>query len=359
MIKKIRIWFKEFRKYFAKLIFDKKINPSAFLNISESKNILFLKYDNKIGDMAVLSLVFREFKRYYPQVRILVLCGKDNKEIIKYNPYVDEIIEISGKFIKDFGIYKALKQMTIDIAVDFFIFNPRPKHLFAIRTIAPKFLIGFHKQNYKMYDFSINCDVNELHISKRYESLLKELGIKPSSLDYDIFLNPEDERKAKTLFKDGKNNLIINPFAASKHRSFSFEKLQELIVKLKEKKDLNIYVICPKRYSNLLNGLYGAVLLDIDSILESAAFVKYCDYIISPDTSIVHIAAAFKKKMLALFLDYSDFEEKICKVWAPPDYEGAFKVCVDTKNGALENDIKNIDNSLIIEKFINLTLRVN
>ncbi|MDR1195393.1 MAG: glycosyltransferase family 9 protein [Endomicrobium sp.] len=353
MIKKIKRQIREFRKSFAKLIFDKKINPNAVLNIAGSKKILFLRDDDKIGDMAALTLVFREFKKHYPDVKILALCGKHNKEIIKYNPNVDEIIEISGKFIKDLCAYKSLKRRMIDIAVDFFIFDPRPKRLFIMRTIAPKFLIGFHKNNYKIYDFSIDCDINKLHISKRYEFLLKELGIKASSLDYDIFLNPEDEKKAKELFEGVKNNLIINPFAASKHRSFSFERLQELIDKLKEKKDLNVFVICAKESFDLLSGLNGAKVLSSNSILESAAYIKYCDYVISPDTSIVHISAAFKKKMLALFLDYSKCEEKIDEVWAP-GYENAVKICVDTKNSVLENDIKNISADLIIETFFKL-----
>lgn len=344
---------KNFRKSFAKAIFDKKKKSGLILDMNNVRSVLFLRNDNKIGDMVVLTLVFRELKKQYPNIKISVLCGKDNKEIIKYNPNIDEIIETDGKLLNDVSLYQKLKHRKFDLAVDFFIFRPRPKHLFMVRRISPEFLIGFHKRNYNMYDISIDCDINELHISKRYAILLNELGVKDPSLKYDIYLDENIEMAAETLFKKTKNNLIINPFAASAHRSFSFEKLQNLINELKSRQELSIYIICAQKSSHLLKGLESATVLGTNSILESAAFIKYCDYIISPDTSIVHIAAAFGKKMLALFLDYSLEEEKISKVWAP-GYSDAVELCVDTKNGVLENDIKNIDNNLITETFFKL-----
>ncbi|MCL2145376.1 MAG: glycosyltransferase family 9 protein [Endomicrobia bacterium] len=347
-----------FRKYFAKMLFDRSVKSGKKLDMGGVKSILFLRHDNKIGDMAVLTLVFRELKKRYPEIKIYVLCGKDNKEIIKNNPNVDEIIEVSGRFFDDLSVYKMLKNKKIDAAVDFFIFRPRPKHLFMIRRIDPEFLIGFHKQDYNMYDLSINCDINELHISQRYKILLKELGIDASSLDYDVFLDPADEENAKILFNGIKNKLIINPFAASRHRSFDFEKLQDLINKLKEEKDFNIFIICSKKSSHLIKEIGGAALIETSNILESAAYIKYCDYVISPDTSIVHITAAFKKKMISLFLDYSNEEEKINKVWAP-GYKDAVEICVDTKNGNFENDINNIGNGSIVNTLKNLLPKEN
>ena len=346
---KIKNIIKSFRKSLAKFLFDKRKKTNKKLDIENVKSVLFFREDNKIGDMVVLTLVFRELKKCYPQIKIYVVCGKDNKEIIKNNPNVDEIIEVSGKLFDDLSAYKILRGKKIDAAVDFFPFRPRPKHLFMIRRVNPAFLIGFHKQAYNTYDASVNCCVNELHISERYKILLKEFGIEASSLDYDVFLNPADEENARSLFAGIKNKLIINPFAASKHRTFSFEKLQGLINKLKEENDFNIFIICSKKSSCLLKGIEGAAVIETSGILESAAYIKHCDYVISPDTSIVHIAAAFKKKMIALFLDYSAKKERVDKIWAP-NYDKAVQILLDTQNGSLSNDINNISNDIIIGK---------
>ena len=353
MFKKIKTAIKSFRKSLAKALFDKRKRSNKTLDMNNVKSVLFLRSDNKIGDMVVLTLVFRELKRKYPDIKISVLCGKDNKEIIKNNPNVDEIIEqqlrITGNKVPNYELRINDKDNSItDVVVDFFVFRPRPKHLLMLRRLNPGFLIGFNKQDYNIYDLSINCDVNTLHISKRYEILLEALAIKPASLKYDIFLDENTERKAKEIFSKNKNNLVINPFAASRHRSFSFDKLQTLINSIKEKADVNIYAICAKNSAGLLKDLKGAEVLETDSILESAAFIKYCDYVLTPDTSIVHIAAAFGKKTVALYLDYCGQEEKINEIWAP-GYADAVQISVDTKNGTLENDIKNIENEIILK----------
>ncbi|MCL2485709.1 MAG: glycosyltransferase family 9 protein [Endomicrobia bacterium] len=335
---KIKNTLTSLRKSLAKFLFDKKQKSNKTFYIKNIKSVLFLRNDNKIGDMVVLTLVFRELKIKYPAIKISVLCCKDNKEIIKNNPNVDEIVETPNICKKN------------DLAVDFFVFRPRPKHLLMLRRINPAFLIGFNKKDYNIYDLSIDCDINRLHISKRYEILLETLGVKPASLKYDICIDENLEKKAKEFFSANKSNLIINPFAASKHRSFSFDKLQSLINGIKEKFDVNIYAICEKKSAGMLKGLKGAKILETGSILESAAYIKYCDYVLTPDTSIVHIAAAFGKKMIALYLDYSSHGEKINEVWAP-GYADAVQISVDTKNGTLENDINNIDNEAIINKF--------
>lgn len=354
MIEKIKSKLTSYRKILAKALFDKKTGSAEKLNPAGAKNILFLRTDGKIGDMVVSTLVFRELKKCYPGIGITVLCTKDNKEIIKRNVYVDDIILLSGKFFNDLKVFKSLKNKKIDIVVDFTQFRPRPKQLFMIRSINPGFLIGFNKSGYKTYDLSINCDVNKLHISKRYELLLNALGVIPLSFKYDVFTEPDQEKAALETFKKGKNNILINPFAASRHRTFSLSKLQDLLNRINgnfiNKEEVNVFVICPKRFSSMLKGLYGAKIITTDSVLESAAYVKFCDCVITPDTSIVHIAAAFNKKMLALYLDDSHGEEKKSTIW-DPNYDNAFKLTVPADAGLKNNDIKNIDNKDIEDMF--------
>lgn len=354
MIKKIKHKLTSCRKVLAKALFDKKTANSAALDPAGAKNILFLRDDGKIGDMVISTMIFRELKRRYPDVKIIVLCAKDNGEIIKRNVNVDDIISLSGNFFDDLKIFKSLKNKKIDIAVDFTQFRPRPKQLFMIRAINPGFLIGFNKSGYKTYDLSINCDVNKLHISKRYELLLNALGVIPLSFKYDVFTDPDQEKAALETFKEGKNNILINPFAASKHRTFSLSKLQDLLNRINgsfaNKDEVNVFVICPKRFSRVLEGLYGAKIIETGSVLESAAYVKFCDCVITPDTSIVHIAAAFNKKMVALYLDDSRCDEKISMIW-DPNCENAVKLAVPAGAGLKNNDIQNIDNKDIEEKF--------
>ncbi|GHT34485.1 hypothetical protein AGMMS49592_4340 [Endomicrobiia bacterium] len=76
---------KSFKKSLAKTILDKRSKLIKSLDINQIKSILFFRDDDKIGDIVVSTLLFREIKKKYPSISIVVLCGKNNREILKYN----------------------------------------------------------------------------------------------------------------------------------------------------------------------------------------------------------------------------------------------------------------------------------
>ena len=89
---------REKRLKVGKAIWDKKektniIEGNNFIEDNNIKSILFLRYDGKIGDMIVNSLMFREIKKVYPDIKIGLIARGAAIDIIKDNPNVDEIYE--------------------------------------------------------------------------------------------------------------------------------------------------------------------------------------------------------------------------------------------------------------------------
>jgi len=351
------------RQNAAKFVFDKKTKQSGAFDISAVKSVLFLRNDNKIGDMAVSSCLFREIKLKYPHIKISVLCGKDNKEIIKHNPYVDEIIELKQSFFANLILFKKLGAQKFSLAADFLPLKPKPAHLLMLRLLNPVFLTGFYKKSYNLYDFSFEEDLFNKHITQYYKLFLNFLGIENPSLKYDLFLGAKEEEVKKItepLTKAGIKIITINPFAASKHRTMSIEKTKELSNLITDSLAANkikckIFILAEHGKAKKADYGEDISLLVSKSILESAALIKFSDLIISPDTSIVHIAAAFNKKLVALYLDYSHQAEKTNIIWGP-NYANASQICLDRQNGKLSNDIENIPNELIAEKAVKLLL---
>jgi ADP-heptose:LPS heptosyltransferase len=351
---KINDFSRNIRRKIGKLFFDLPDKQNKALDFSKIKSILFIRDDDKVGDMVISTLSFREIKKKYPDTKIFVLCGKNNKEIIKYNPYVDEIIEATGKLFKDLAIYIKLQSADIDLAVDFYEFPSNPINLLALRLMKPKFLIGFYKKKYNIYNLSIEEYFFDKHITQRHKYLLYLFGIEKSDLSYDIFTSNVEKNEAENFIKNSKDKLkiIINPFSASKHRTFNYDKLQNLITLIKQEKDCVIYILCPPARYNLIktfeNTNNNIFIFQSKSILSAAELIRQCDITISPDTSVIHIASAFNKKTIGLYLDFSNREEKTDIIWGPNN-PNAVVINVNTKNGKLENDIKNIDNLEIIK----------
>ena len=98
--KKIKAYLLKFLTYKKKTIFD----------IKESKSVLILKYD-RIGDMVVTTPIFRELKIAYPDISLSVLASKVNKDVIKNNPYIDNIYtNYKNNVFKDLPILLKLRK---------------------------------------------------------------------------------------------------------------------------------------------------------------------------------------------------------------------------------------------------------
>lgn len=313
--------FKHLRKSLAKIILDKKEKSKDILDMNKINSVLVLRDDNKIGDMIISTVLFREIKKQYPHIKIYVLCGNANKIILENNPYVDEVLISHNKFFKDISVYKKLRKQKIGLIIDFFLFRPRPLYLLKLRIINSQFLLGICKQKYNIYDISLNINYNVEHILKMYIEILHLLNIKNPDTKYDMFLDKKYEDYAKTIIE--KNNyekyIFFNTHSASRHRTLSLEKTKEILEILYK---LNFKIILNSQYD--INN-ENIIVPRKDNFLYVLALVKYSDIILTINTSIIHAANVFDKKMIAIYNNDLTKEEKISQVWAP-NYKNAIQL---------------------------------
>ena len=356
LIKKINRIFQDYmrekRLKIGKYIWDRKektkiIEGDNFLENNNIKSILFLRYDGKIGDMVVNSLMFREIKKVYPDTKIGVITRGAAIDIIKNNPNVDEIYEYhkDRKKIKDLAL--KIKEEKYDLLIDFSEML-RVNQMMLINLCGARINIGLDRKDWKLFDLSIESGKDfkwTEHITKRYLAYLIKLGLKKENIDisYDIYL--KNEKKYEIFFNKIKENkkLILNPYGASKHKSFSIETLENIINYLKDKDIAIILVYFGDKYKELelLEKKYKYIYIPekIESILDTAILIKKSDYVISPDTSIVHIASAFNKKMITVYPPKGGKYGVDHLVWAPKSEYSKVIFCKDKTGTYDEIDI--------------------
>ena len=360
LIKKLNRIFQDYmrekRLKIGKYIWDRKdkvkiLEGNGFLEENDIKSILFLRYDGKIGDMVVNSLMFREIKKVYPDIKIGVVARGAAIDIIKDNPNVDKIYEYykDRKKIKDLAL--KIKEEKYDLLIDFSEML-RVNQMMLINLCGARINIGLDRKDWKLFDLSIESGKDfkwTEHITNRYLAYLIKLGLKKESIDisYDIYL--KDEKKYETFFYKIKENkkLILNPYGASKHKSFNIENLENIITYLKDKDIAIILVYFGDKYKELefLEKKYKYVYIPkkIESILDTAILIKKSDYIISPDTSIVHIASAFNKKMITIYPPKGGKYGVDHLVWEPKSKYNKVIFCKDKTGNYDEIDINTFD----------------
>ena len=360
LIKKLNRIFQDYmrekRLKIGKYIWDRKdkvkiLEGNGFLEENDIKSILFLRYDGKIGDMVVNSLMFREIKKVYPDIKIGVVARGAAIDIIKDNPNVDKIYEYykDRKKIKDLAL--KIKEEKYDLLIDFSEML-RVNQMMLINLCGARINIGLDRKDWKLFDLSIESGKDfkwTEHITNRYLAYLIKLGLKKESIDisYDIYL--KDEKKYETFFYKIKENkkLILNPYGASTHKSFNIETLENIITYLKDKDIAIILVYFGDKYKELefLEKKYKSVYIPkkIESILNTAILIKKSDYVISPDTSIVHIASAFNKKMITVYPPKGGKYGIDHLVWAPKSKYNKVIFCKDKTGNYDEIDINTFD----------------
>ena len=346
LIKRINRIFQDYmrakRLKIGKYIWDRKekakiVEGDNFLKDNSIKSILFLRYDGKIGDMIVNSLMFREIKKVYPDIRIGVIARGAAIDIIKDNPNVDKIYKYykDRKKIKDLAL--KIKEEKYDLLIDFSEML-RVNQMMLINLCRARINIGLDRKDWELFDLSIESDKDfkwTEHITKRYLAYLIKLGLKKENINisYDIYL--KDEKKYEVFFNEIKESkkLILNPYGASKHKSFSIETLENIITYLKDKDIAIILTYFGDKYKELefLEKKYKYVYIPkkIESILDTAILIKKSDYVISPDTSIVHIASAFNKKMITVYPPKGGKYGVDHLVWAPKSEYSRVIFCKD------------------------------
>ena len=356
LIKKLNRIFQDYmrekRLKIGKYIWDRKdkvkiLEGNGFLEENDIKSILFLRYDGKIGDMVVNSLMFREIKKVYPNIKIGIVARGAAIDIIKDNPNVDKIYEYykDRKKIKDLAL--KIKEEKYDLLIDFSEML-RVNQMMLINLCGARINIGLDRKDWKLFDLSIESGKDfkwTEHITKRYLAYLIKLGLKKENIDisYDIYL--KDEKKYEVFFNEIKESkkLILNPYGASKHKSFSIETLENIINYLKDKDIAIILVYFGDKYKELelLEKKYKYIYIPekIESILDTAILIKKSDYVISPDTSIVHIASAFNKKMITVYPPKGGKYGVDHLVWAPKSEYSKVIFCKDKTGNYDEIDI--------------------
>ncbi|WP_270446926.1 glycosyltransferase family 9 protein [Fusobacterium varium] len=339
-----------------KYIWDKKKNKEEikkgnFIESNDIKKILFMRYDGKIGDMVITTLMFREIKKRYPNIEVGVVTKGGVKAIIENNPNVDKIYEYkkNRKSVKELSL--EIAEEKYDLLIDFSEML-RINQMMLINLCKARFNMGLNKENWKMFDISYTKPVGHIHITEIYINVLEKLGIKNIDINYELFFTEQQKSKVDELLKElnHKKIIVFNPFAASKHRDINLENILKIgKIIIEDKNNILIFIGEEKRKKELEKILKelgdNAIFPDLKSIMETSYLISKSDLVITPDTSIVHIAATFKRKLIAIYRLDNRVENEVNRYLWGPNYKEAvqlFSKDFEVKNGE-EADINKFD----------------
>ena len=316
------------------------------LNDQSVESVLIMRYD-RIGDMIVTTPLIHVLRRLYPSARIMVLASEANFDVIAQNPDVDEVITFPKPLFARLAVLRRLRARKISMVVD--LYHDLIWHaIIAIRLINPLWVSSSFKNNrygvsarsLSLYDVMSKVDITH-SISEIYLGIATALGAQLNESDYLYRLNPSSEQMewADTYVKQG-FNVGINLFGSRPNMRLKKDDCIEVCQQiLMNKPDAHILLLSTHQtFSEMeeirqkLKNDHVVTVLPKDNIMFVAGLIRRLDLLISPDTSLVHIACAFKIPLVAIYVN----SPALFAHWHPKHPTGCFKVIFSTEEKSLQ-----------------------
>ncbi|HMG69367.1 MAG TPA: glycosyltransferase family 9 protein [Chitinophagaceae bacterium] len=254
---------------------------------------------SSIGDIVLTTPVVRCLKKQLPDAEIHYLTKEIFHSLVEHNPYIDKIHLLAHS--TELMIHE-LKLEEYDHIIDL-------HH--NLRTLSVKKALGkpshaFNKLNIRKYIY-VNLKWNlmpGIHIVDRYMDTLSPFGVKNDGAGLDHFISEKDQTKRNDIpFSHHAGYIGIVIGAAHNTKKYPVHKLKDLCAQLdhpvillggkEDRKDGDeIASIDPIKIYNACGKF---------SLNESADIVKKSKLVVSNDTGLMHIAAAFKKPIISLW----------------------------------------------------------
>jgi len=298
----------------------------APFNPQSVKHLLLLRLDDKIGDMVVTTGCAQALAAQ--GYRVSVLTGPVCKQILAGADYLENV-----HLYKPRMSLAALQAERFDAVIDFDDVNTYERFKL-LSELNVGCVIGYNKEQYKLFDHSIAFLDATKHISARYQQVLNLFGITAAPYTYHVAGDAhEREKVAQLLTTESPQTcfVAINPFTGSEDKDFSREQVVSIVEHLKTLPYPTRAVIIGQSAKVSQLNIDNVLFLKDSTINSAVEIVRRVDLVITPDTSIVHIARALNKPLIAVYNQrkLKDTGLPGYKIWAP-NYEKATQLICST-----------------------------
>lgn len=258
------------------------------------KKVLVIRFSS-IGDIVLTSPILRCLKKQHPEIEIHYLTKSSFSFIVEQNEYVSKVHTIDNDIDE---VLPQLKAEEFNFVVDLH-HNLRTWRLKQKLKTASK---PFPKLNFEKFMLTTfkRRKMPDIHVVDRYFEAVASLGVEndKEGLDYFLPVNvilPSDIEHIKDYVA-----VVIGAQFATKKMPVNklialIQKIDSTVLLLGGPTDIEAGKQIAEKCTNSIN-LCGRMHLN-----ESALVIKNAKKVITHDTGLMHIAAAFKKPIISIW----------------------------------------------------------
>lgn len=224
-------------------------------------SILIIRGQGGLGDILAHRMIFEDFKRESPEIRVCFACPKRFHDAVKDHPYIDELLDSD----------------TLDPSKYVTIYNtssPCARYEISIAPFSDK-----NRSDIWANHCGLELTNHEMHINLEQE--IKDIA-----------------KQEVEKYRDAQGPAILfTPVSAMFNKNLSKWKMVEVVKELR-KKDYYVYSSHTENIEPLVD--IGVPILK-GSIRKWMGYVYAADYVVSVDTAAFHLAGGIKKPLVGIF----------------------------------------------------------
>jgi ADP-heptose:LPS heptosyltransferase len=349
-LKRIEILLRRFLIFVLGSFVSRRKLPPDTIDFNSSK-ILFIRQD-RIGDVLISTPIFTSIKAHYPSAIVDVLLSENNHFVLMNDPFIRKRWIYRKNIGKVISLITSLRNEKYDFAVDM-MDNPSVTSTFLCLFAGARWNVGIAKNNNYVYDIKVPMlSRSETHIVDRISQLLIPFHIDPKAeiLSTRYFTSRESDEFAARFLSSNilcQRPLIgINISAGGEVRFWGIEQYRELLSFIADRYP----ELCPivlyqpsdkEKARKICDGNKNIVLSPLTNTFDQfAAIIKQLTFLVSPDTSAIHLASAFNIPAVVLYVQ----SNKALRIWEPYGIE--YEVVVTDVDDLSTIPVKDVQTAL-------------
>lgn len=320
---------------FLRILFRNQVSNLP-LDLQRTDRILIFRFD-RIGDMIVTTPILRALKKQNPRVYLGIIASRLNAEIVRKNPFVDELFVLETNLFRLFRQVLAIRRQRYAVVLNF-VFNRTTSPGILANLVAPKgFKVGQGPGRYAFYfNRMVRLPRFEKHMVESLASMVEQtfgLRLAADELTYELFIDSECAKtvdrflsahgllRRSSTHTEGSRYIVFNLSAKDYERRISPDQASMLAAHLSQMMGARVVVLWAPGDTEMSDAVRGRrefsdcipfetanqkPLSQLASIVAGAALV------LSPDTSIIHFASSTQTPVMGFYTQLQGMKE-----WVP------------------------------------------
>jgi len=281
---------------------------------SDRARVLFLRPD-RIGDAIVSTGVFREIVMAAPNITFDVLCSPRNVDVLAGDPHIDSLHVFDRRRWRSYpAVIRKLRACRYDAVIDCMVTAPSMTGLLLMLASGARHRIGIGGRG---VDDALTVRVERNRDGKHIIDLLAAFGplfgaeIAATDWSPRLYVPDEDLERARAKWEEsgdaeGAVRTLVNVSAGRPARNWPEERFAAAISHIRKHYGAVCLVVgAPSEWDRVQSvaELAGVSAVQTPHLRDAIALVATATFVLTPDTSVAHMASALAKPAVVMYLE--------------------------------------------------------